>query len=187
MKTQKLLVIVVSVCLMAFFNVSSFAKTDKKTQNIDFYAIASALEDAGLEVVETEENSLKFIAPNGEEVKIKSNHNEVVETEENSLKFFAPNGEEVKIKSNHMRKKVTVTVDGNKEIMLDANDLTATQQQENDINLVECIILALEIYGLRLDLCEFDTAGVDLLCVPEATFGFALNILRCVQFIGDPI
>ena len=73
--------------------------------------------------------------------------------------------------------------------MLDANDLTAIQQQENDINLVECIILGFLIfYGLRLDLCEFDTAGVDLLCVPEATFGFALDILRCVQLIGeDPI
>ena len=162
MKTQKLFVIVASVCLMAFFTVSSFAETYKykKTRIVDIDAIANALEDAGLEVVETKKNSFKFIAPNGEAVKIKL---------------------------NHKRKKVTVTVDGNKEIMLDANDLTAIQQQENDINLVECIILALEIYGLRLDLCEFDTAGLDLLCVPEATFGLALDILRCVQFIGDPI
>ena len=38
MKFQKLLAIVVSVCLMAFFNVSSFAKPDKKTQNVDFVA-----------------------------------------------------------------------------------------------------------------------------------------------------
>ncbi|MBW1769534.1 MAG: hypothetical protein JRJ65_21170 [Deltaproteobacteria bacterium] len=160
MKTQKLLVIVASVCLMAFFTVSSFAETDKKTLNVDIYAIASALEDVGLEVVETEENSLKFIAPNGEAVIIKSNPE---------------------------RKKVTVTVDGNNEIMLDANDLTAIQLQGNDLNLVECIILALEIYGLRLDLCKFDTGGDDPLCVPEATFGFALDILRCVQFVGDLI
>ena len=161
MKTQKLLVIVASVCLMAFFNVSSFAKTEKKTQNVDIYALTSALEDAGIEVVKTEWNSLEFIAPNGEAVIIKS---------------------------NPKRKKVTVTVDGNKVIKLDANNLTAIQQQENDINLVECIIVALNVYGLRLDLCEFDTAGLDLLCVPEATFGLALDILRCVQFIGeDPI
>ena len=160
MKTQKLFVIVASVCLIAFFNVLSFAKTDKKTLNVDIYAIAGALEDVGLAVVETEENSLKFIAPNGEAVIIKS---------------------------NPKRKKVTVTVDGNKVIKLDANNLTAIQQQGHDINLVECIIVALEIYGLRLDICEFDTAGLDLLCLPEATFGFALDILRCVQFIGDPI
>ena len=121
MKTQKLLVIVASVCLIAFFNVSSFAKTEKETQNLDIYALTNALEDAGLEVVKTEWNSLEFIAPNGEAVIIKS---------------------------NPKRKKVTVTVDGNKVI----------------------------------------TAGLDLLCVPEATFGLALDILRCVQFIGeDPI
>jgi hypothetical protein len=161
MKFQKLLVIVVSVCLIAFFNVSSFAKTDKKTQNVDIYALASALEDAGLEVVKTKWNSLGFIAPNGEVV---------------NFKF------------NHKRKEVTVTVDGDKVIKLDANNLAAIEQQGNGINLFECIIVALNIYSLNLDLCEFDSAGLDLLCVPEATFEFALNILRCVQFIGeDPI
>ena len=159
MKFQKLFVIVVSICLMAFFNVSSFAKTDEKTQNVDISALASTLEDAGLEVVKTKRNSLEFIAPNGETV---------------NFKF------------NPKRKEVTVTVDGHKVTKLDANDLTAIQQQGDGIDFLECVIVGLNIYGLRLDLCEFDSAGLDLLCVPEATFGLALDILRCVQFIGEP-
>jgi len=76
-------------------------------------------------------------------------------------------------------------------IKLDVNNLTAIQQQRNGINFVECIIVALNIYGLRLDLCEFDTAGLDLLCVPEATFGLALgNDLaedRKEPFLHEPV
>jgi hypothetical protein len=145
---------------MAFFNVSSFAKTGKGIRHADPYAVASALEDVGLEVVETDGNSLTFITPSGEAVKIKY---------------------------NHQMKKVTVTVDGNNANELDANNLTAIQQQLNGVNFLECITFATEIYFLRLDICEFDSAGLDLLCLPEATFGFALDILRCVQFIGDPL
>ena len=160
MKFQKLLVIVVSVCLMAFFNVSSFAKTykAKKPRNVDIDAIADALEDAGLEGVDTEKNSLEFIAPNGEAVKIEF---------------------------KDRKKKATFTVDGNNANGLDANNLTAIQQQADDLNFVECINVATEILGLKLELCEFDTGGTDLLCIPEASFDFALNVLRCVQYIGE--
>ena len=169
MKSQKLIVIVVSVCLMAFFNVSSFAQTPQAnsgpTKARD--TVAKALEAHGLTVIADEYNpsSLEFFTAD-----------DVVGL------AFKEDGIDVTVNGKPVSRKLKITphLDSAMSGVKDQQ-----QEEEEDPNLIKCLLAAVEIYGLKLDICEFQSEGVDFLCLPEATFDFALNILRCVGTIGD--
>jgi hypothetical protein len=150
---------------MAFFTVSSFAKTTRvrRGQSDDVQphlakardTVAKALEANGLTVVADEYNpsSMEF-----------STADDVVGL------TFKEDG-------------IDVTVNG-KPVDFRMSGVEA-QQAGDDPNLIKCILTAVNIFGLQLDICEFQNVGLDLLCIPEATFDFALNVLRCVGTIGD--
>ena len=166
MKTQKLLVIVVSICLMAFFNVLSFAQRPQAKSDPAKArdTVAKALEAHGFTVVADEYNpsSMEFFTAD-----------DVVGL------AFKENGIDVTVNGNAVNRKLKITPH------LDSRMSGDEGQQEEEPILIRCLLTAVEIYGLKLDICEFQSEGIDFLCVPEATFDFALNILRCVGTIGD--
>jgi hypothetical protein len=84
------------------------------------------------------------------------------------------------------KREITVSVDG-MVVMLDDPPLDVFSQMPGDeangpFDLIRCIFAALDIYGLKLNICDL-SPGLDFLCIPEATFELVLNVLRC---IGDP-
>ena len=169
MKTQKLLVIVASVCLMAFFNVLSFAETTR-VQSDD---VQPDLAGLVAEVV------AQGLAAEGYAVRLDGTSVNVA-THRGDLILDLPATQEAL-----ERGEITVSVDG-MVVMLDAPLLRNFSHMTGDeangpFDLIQCIFAALDIYGLKLDICEF--GDPDFLCVTEATFGLVLNILRCV---GDP-
>jgi hypothetical protein len=159
MKTQKLLVIVASVFLMAFFNVLSFAQTTNVQSPSDAPTVlANALRAQGLEVF-TDDNFVEFYV--GQDLV--------------GLDFSPQNEITVKVNGKVVDQKRRIYAEG---------DLTAeaaiTPEPLVDVN-TDCIKIAAEIYGLKLELCEFLSAGVDILCIPRATYDFALDVLGCVD------
>ncbi len=158
MKSQKLLVIVASVFIMVFFNVLSFAQTTNvQSPSGPPTALANALRAQGLEVF-TDDNFVEFYV--GQDLV--------------GLDFSPQNGITVKVNEK--------VVDQKRRIYA-VEDLTAeapiTPEPLIELSL-QCIGIAAEIYGLQLELCDLNP-GVDLLCIPRATFDFALNILRCIE------
>jgi hypothetical protein len=162
MKTQKLLVIVASVFLMAFFNVLSFAQTTNVQSPSDAPTVlANALRGQGLEVF-TDDNFVEFYV--GQDLV--------------GLDFSPQN--EITFKVNGK------VVDQNRRIYADRRiyaegDLTA-EAPITTLSLIDqntCIQLALEIYNLQLEFCGLNPACT-IVCIPRATYGFALNVLQCV-------
>lgn len=92
---------------------------------------------------------------------------------------FTEDGIDVTVNGNAVSRKLKITPH------LDSRMSGDEGLQEEEPILIQCLLAAVEIYGLKLDICEFQSEGVDLICVPEATFDFALNILRCVGTIGE--
>ena len=80
------------------------------------------------------------------------------------------------------RGEITVTVDG---LTLHADRFTSPDMSELYAkggigDTVSCILAAVDIYGTCLDICEFSSSGIDILCPVECTFKLTLNVLRCV-------
>jgi hypothetical protein len=68
--------------------------------------------------------------------------------------------------------EVTVSLD-EKVVMLD--------EEDGPFDLVQCFLASIDIYQLKLKICEFQT--LDSLCAIRSTYGLTLDILSCV---GDP-
>ena len=166
MKSQKLLVIMVSVCLMAFFNVLSFAQAAQVPDDAA-KTLTNTLEKQGYDV-NSIDSSVQFTTSQGKVVDLN----------------FEKNGVTLSVDGNEVSRRKP-KLDDNRPGEEDDVYLKAEDDVEDDINVVECLLLAVNVYGLQLNICEFDTAGLDFLCIPESTFDFALNVLRCVGNIVD--
>ena len=150
MKTQKLLLIVASVFLMAFFNVLSFAQTtDVQSPADPPTVLANALRAQGLEVF-TDDNFVEFYL--GQDLV--------------GLDFSPQNGITVKVNEK--------VVDQNRQIYAEGD---LTPEPLIDFN-IRCWEIAVAIYNLRLEFCDLNP-GVDLVCIPRATYDFVLDILQC--------
>jgi hypothetical protein len=81
-------------------------------------------------------------------------------------------------------REVSVSLDGivlmENGFVVEVGDEEFQHAQGGVLNLIDCILSALDIYGLKLDICEFSN-GPELFCITEATFELTLNILRCVE------
>jgi hypothetical protein len=171
MKIKKQFAIVASVCLMTFFSTTSFAQTTlaKSDAASARDTVAKTLEAHGL-VVATDAYgpTIMQFYTGGDSVVLS----------------FNENGADVSINGNPMSGRGRGRRN-NLSPRLSRFGVDDAAVPSDDQNVAECTLLAVRVYGLSLDLCEFDTAGVDLLCIPRATFDFALDVLRCVGDIGD--
>jgi hypothetical protein len=156
MKTQKLLVIVASVWLMAFFNVSSFAQTAQAQADLAgsmAEVIAQSLADQGYEV-----------RLDGNSVKIATDHGEI------SLDLPAT-GEELEdsgIRASLVPQAVTSADDSAEDI-------------ENFQQLQLCLNAADLNFNVSRALCELYVSDAgDFLCKTEATFDRILSSLKCI-------
>jgi hypothetical protein len=166
MKVKKQFAIVASVCLMAFFNTSSFAQTTQAKSDAANArdTVAKTLEAHGLAVAtDAYGPTIMQFYTGGDSVVLS----------------FKENGADVSINGNPVSGRLKNRTPRRSRFGV------ANAPGTDDVNVVECMLLAVNIYGLKLELCEFDTAGVDLLCIPRATFDLALDVLRCVGDIGD--
>ena len=85
------------------------------------------------------------------------------------------------------RGEITVSIDG-LVLHLDgasSPDLSELRNAKGGgiLDLVDCVLSSVDIYGTCLDICEFSSSGIDFLCPIECTFNLVTNVLRCV---GDP-
>jgi len=158
MKSQKLIVIVASVFLMAFFNVLSFAQTTNVQSPSDPPTVlANALRAQGLEVF-TDDNFVEFYV--GQDLV--------------GLDFSSQNGITVKVNGKVVDQKRRIYAEG---------DLTAEAPLTPELLVFingECVELAAKIYELKLKLCGL-RPGVNPLCIQRATYDFALDVLGCVD------
>jgi hypothetical protein len=162
MKTQKLLVIVASVCLMAFFNVSTFAQTAQAQADLAgsmAEVIAQSLADQGYEV-----------RLDGSSVKIATDRGEL------SLDLPAP-GEELE--------------DSGIRASLGPQAVTSAEDPAEDIENFQQLKLCLDAadlnYNVTRELCELYTSDAgDFLCKTEATFDKILSSLKCIALYVDP-
>jgi hypothetical protein len=158
MKIHKLLVIVASVCLMAFFNVSSFAQNapgQPALASSMAEVLAQSLAAQGYDV-ERFGNSLKFT----------TNHGEL------SLDLPAT-GEE--LEDSGIRANLVSQAD------MSAEDIENFQQLQLCLNAADLN------YSVTTALCELyvEDAG-DFLCKIEATFDRILSSLNCIALYVDP-
>jgi hypothetical protein len=153
---------------MAFFNVLSFAQTPQAKSDPAKArdTVAKALEAHGLTVVADEHN------PSSMEFFIADDFVDLT---------FKEDGIDVTVNGKPVSRKLKITPHLDSRM----SGVEAQQEEEEDVNLIECLLAAVDIYFLQLDICEFQSEGVDFLCLPEATFDLALNILRCVGHIED--
>jgi hypothetical protein len=172
MKYKKQFVVSVSACLLAFFSASSFAQTDHATPD------AAHARDTVAKVLEAQGIAVATDAYGPSIMQFYTGGDSVVLT-------FKEGGADVSINGNpvsgHLNKAGRRLSSGRRGSRLGVANAGPT----DDVNVVECILISVNVYTLKLDLCEFDTSGVDVLCVPAATFDFALNTLRCVSNVGD--
>ena len=158
MKTQKLLVIVASVCLMAFLNVSTFAQTAQAQPDLTgsmAEVIAQSLADQGYEV-----------RLDGNSVKIATDHGEL------SLDLSAT-GEE--LEDSGIRANLVSQAD------MSAEDIENFQQLQLCLNAADLN------FNVTTALCELYVNDANqFLCNLEATFDRILSSLKCIALYVDP-
>ena len=171
MKTQKLLVIVASVCLMAFFNVSSFAQTDDPVQP----ALAGSVAEALAHILAAQGYDVHL---DGSSVVVATNHGELnldmPATQE------ALERDEIAVSFDGMVANQTVSIDGmvaNQDDSEDpnANLLLALQRLES------CLAGANALYDAASLSCEFTVNPIfELLCETKAIVERLANIAQCI-------
>jgi hypothetical protein len=170
MKYKKQFVVSVSVCLLAFFSFSSFAQTDKATPD------AAHARDTVAKVLEAQGIAVATDAYGPSIMQFYTGGDSVVLT-------FNEGGAEVSINGNQVKGRLN-NAPRSRSRRLSRSGVANAAAAGDEVNVVECILVATNVYSLKLDLCEFDTTGVDLLCLPRATYDFALNVLACVGNVG---
>ena len=174
---QQLPVVVASVCLVAFFNVLSFAQTPevqpaKKVQlnlgKLVADVIAQALAAKGIEVY-SEDNSVAFATPRGHLITMHLPR--TLENLKNEMRVDV-DGVEVKPKSS-----------------VDPNAISQVPDAKvNQVaSLIDCLNISLDIWFAKLGLCDLTTQGGtdNILCIIRATLGFADNVLTCIFKLGE--
>ena len=158
MKTQKLLVIVASVCLMAFFNVLSFAQTTGVQPDLAgsmAEVLAQSLAAQGYEV-----------RLDGNSVKIATNRGEL------SLDLPAT-GEELEDSGIRAR-------------LVPQADMSAEDPAENIddfLQLKQCLDAVDLLYTVNETLCNLNPN--EALCLLEALFARVINSLKCITVYVD--
>ena len=163
MKTQKLFVIVVSICLMAFFNVLSFAQT---TPEKSYYLQPDDVQpDLAGSMAETLANTLE-----------KQGYD--VNRFGSSVQFITSQGKVVEL--NFERNGATVSVDGmvvNQDDSEDPNTNLLLALQK----LQSCLAAADLLYDVASLACEFSVFEVsELLCETEAILKRISNTAQCI-------
>ena len=162
MKTQKLLVIVASVCLMAFFNVLSFAQTTPVQPDLAgsmAEVLAQSLAAQGYEV-----------RLDGNSVKIATNRGEL------SLDLPAT-GEE--LEDSGIRARLVPQADTSAE--------DPAENIDDFLQLKQCLDAADFIFNVTFTLCELNvTDASDFICKTQASFDRIINTLNCIALYVDP-
>jgi len=162
MKTQKLLVIAASVCLMAFFNVLSFAQTTP---------VHPALAGSMAEVL------AQSLAAQGYEVGLDGNSVKVA-TNRGELSLDLPaTGEELEDSGIRAR-------------LVPQADMSAEDPAENIddfLQLKQCFDAADFIFTVTFALCELNVSDAsDFICKTQASFDRIINTLNCIALYTDP-
>ena len=163
MKTQKLLVIVVSVCLMAFFNVVSFAQTDDPVQ--------PALDGSMAEVL------AQSLAAQGYDVHLDGNSVKIA-TSGGELSLDLPATGEESEDSGIQARLVPQADTSGEDPAEDIDDF---------LQLKQCLDAADFIFNVTFTLCELNVSDAsDFICKTQASFDRIINTLNCIALYVDP-
>ena len=159
MKTHKLLVIISLVCLMAFFNVSSFAQTDDPVQPDLGGSLAELL--------------AQMLAAEGYDVKLDENKLTI----EDQIILELPSTNEESESSGIRAYSVS---------QADTSVEDSAEDIENFQQLQLCLNAADLVFSVTVELCELYTSDAgDFLCKLEATFNRILSSLSCIALYVD--
>ncbi|MEN8689786.1 MAG: hypothetical protein AB1Z20_06730, partial [Desulfobacterales bacterium] len=157
MKTKKLLVIVASVCLMAFLNVSSFAQTTP---------VQPALAGSMAEVL------AQSLAAQGYEVRLDGTSVKIA-TDRGELILDQPaTGEE--LEDSGIQARLVPPAYASAEESADSID--------DFLQLKNCLDAADLLYNVTFALCELNqNDAVDFLCKTNALFERVMDSLKCIS------